>query len=144
MKKSSLLFFVSVMVLIACNQKNGTFKKEASIMYEPKPLALLMIQMHDETALWKEAILKDSFDISFPTDYYGIYTLEATDSALRNEVFTAQADIYLRAVKDLVETSKEKKKQKRYNVTIGACISCHQVFCQGPIDKITKLFITGY
>lgn len=110
-------------------------------MYESKPLALLMLQMHEESADWKEAILKDSFNIEFPADFYGIYTVEATDSTVRNEVFMSQADVYLKAVKELVETSKEKKQVKKFNITIDACIACHQVFCQGPIDKIKKLYI---
>ena len=141
MKKFTVLSILLMLILLACQQDKASSKKEASIMYESKPLALLMLKMHDETAEWKEAILKDSFDIEFPVDYYGIYTLEATDSTVRNEIFISQADVYLKSVKDLVETSKEKKQVKRYNTTIDACIACHQVFCQGPIDKIKKLYI---
>jgi cytochrome c553 len=110
-------------------------------MYESKPLALLMLDMYDESALWKEAILADSFDIEIPVDFYGIYSVEATDRAVRNDVFMAQADAYLKAVKDLVEMSKEKQQVKKFNSTIDACVSCHQVFCQGPIDKIKHLYI---
>lgn len=142
MKKSILFLLLGLSILLACNQNDASNKKEASVMYETKPLASLMLRMHDKSAIWKEAILQDTFEVSFPVDYYGIYTVEATDSTIRNEVFLSQADVYLSAVKDLVETSKEKKQVKKFNVTIDACIACHQVFCQGPIDKIKKLYIT--
>ena len=141
MKKAVLLIILGFFVLIACNQDNASTIREASVLYESKPLALLMLHMYDESAQWKEAILKDSFAVEFPMDFYGIYTVEATDSTIRNEVFIAQADVYLKTVKDLVETSKENKPVKKYNSTIDACIACHQVFCQGPIDKIKYLYI---
>ena len=141
MKKTFVLFTIALFSFLACNQGNSSAKNKGSIMYESKPLALLMLDMYDESALWKEAILADSFDIEIPVDFYGIYSVESTDRAVRNDVFMAQADAYLKAVKDLVEMSKEKQQVKKFNSTIDACVSCHQVFCQGPIDKIKHLYI---
>ena len=51
------------------------------------------------------------------------------------------ATSYLQSVNNLVGTKKNKKQIKRYNASITACVSCHEVFCQGPIDKINKLYI---
>ena len=129
-------------VAVACNsKKQGGTKKNGSVMYEPTPLALLMLDMHATSEEWKEAIQADSLSIEIPTDFYGIYTVEATDSNVRTDLFISLADVYLKTVKDLVETKKQKKQVKKYNITIDACVACHQVFCQGPIDKIEKLYI---
>ncbi|MCD8529048.1 MAG: hypothetical protein LRY27_03610 [Chitinophagales bacterium] len=110
-------------------------------MYKDTELALLMRHMFDEGMEWKEAIEQDSLHVNFPEDYYGIYTVQATDSSVRNAQFMAMGDVYLKAVKDLVETKKQKKQVKKFNTMVDACVNCHQVFCQGPIDKIKKLYI---
>lgn len=140
MKKLSLLICISFILFLACKNESIS-KEETSIMYEPTPLALLMLDMHATSEEWKTKIKADSLDIEIPQDFYGIYTVEATDSNVRTEVFMSQADVYLKSVKDLVETKKQKKQVKKFNATIDACIACHQVFCQGPIDKIKKLYI---
>jgi len=142
MKKLSITFILLLLVIIACkNTSSPNEEKEALKMYQYKPLALLMLDMHDENAMWKEAILADSFDIEYPDKFNGIYTLEATDSTVRTEEFEKLADTYLQSVNDLVNTKKNKKQIKRFNASIDACISCHAVYCQGPIDKISKLYI---
>lgn len=143
MRKLFVLAILAVLVVaFSCNHKEtGQNGKEPSVMYEPTELALLMLQMHDNSAEWKEAIKKDSFDITFPTDFYGIYTAEATDPNVRDERFKAMADVYLASLKDLIDTKKEKKLAKKFNLTIDACIACHSIYCQGPIDKIEQLYI---
>lgn len=140
MKKLIIVSLISLLVVIACKD-NTTKENEESIMYEPTPLALLMLEMYDTHSSWKEDIINDSLNINIPNSFFGIYTVEATDTNVRTEVFMSQADVYLKSVKDLVETKKKKKQIKKYNLSIDACIACHQVFCQGPIDKIEKLYI---
>lgn len=140
MKKLSLAICITFLLALACKDE-GKSQGEESIMYESTPLALLMLDMHATSEDWKEMIKADSFNVEIPQDFYGIYTVEATDSNVRTEVFMSQADVYLKSVKELVETKKQKKQVKKFNTSIDACIACHQVFCQGPIDKIKKLYI---
>ncbi|MEZ4929084.1 MAG: hypothetical protein R2777_03625 [Chitinophagales bacterium] len=107
-------------------------------------LALLMKQMHAQSVpAWKQLIEQDSFNIIFPVDFMGIYTVEPTDSFLRvrDDNFIGFADEYIASVKTLIGTKKQNKQIKRYNATIDACINCHNDYCQGPIDKIEKLYI---
>lgn len=128
------------MLFTACGGE-GESTKEASIMYKDAELALLMRSMYSQNEAWKQAIIDDKFETNFPTDFYGIYTVEATDSTIRTEQFVSLADAYLASVKELIETEKSKKQIKKFNLSVDACIDCHSVFCQGPIDKIKKLYI---
>lgn len=136
----------SLLLIYACNSNNCSADKKPpteSIMYEPSELAILMKQMHAQELMWKQMIEADSFAIDFPTDFMGIYTEEPTDSNLRerDEHFISFADKYIDNVKALIDTKKQKKQIKRFNATIDACIDCHTDYCQGPIDKIKKLYI---
>lgn len=144
MKKLGVFIIVLLITIIACQSNEESSKangKEPSIMYKDSELALLMRHMFDEGMEWKNAIEKDSLQTDFPADYYGIYTVQATDSAVRTPKFMALGDAYLKTVKDLVETKKQKKQVKKFNTMVESCINCHQVFCQGPIDKIQQLYI---
>lgn len=143
MKKISIAFVLILIVFIAC-KNNTTSQKEASQMYEYTPLALLMLDMHDKSKMWKLAIEHDTLNIEYPDNFNGIFTLEATDNSVRNEEFAGYATSYLQSVNNLVDTKKNKKQIKRYNASIDACVACHQVFCQGPIDKINKLYIKEF
>lgn len=143
MKKTLIAISLILVVFFACksDKNNNSKNREASEMYQYTPLALLMLDMYDKSAMWKLAIENNSLDIEYPENLNGIFTLEATDSTVRNDQFAAFATSYLQQVNNLVETKKNKKQIKRYNASIDACVSCHQVFCQGPIDKINKLYI---
>ncbi|MCB0510561.1 MAG: hypothetical protein H6579_01320 [Chitinophagales bacterium] len=139
MRKTLLLLSI-LFLFMACNPAD-TSKKEESIMYEDAELALLMRSMYSQNEAWRQAILEQKFETNFPTDFYGIYTVEATDSNVRTEQFVSLTDAYLASVKDLIESEKSKKQVKKFNLSIDQCIACHNVFCQGPIDKIKKLYI---
>lgn len=141
MKKIGIFIFIILFLAFACNSSSSKNSKEVSVMYEATPLALLMLKMHGDALAWKGAIENDVFESSFPSNYYGIYTVEATDPKVRNEVFEEKADLYLKSVKDLMETGKQKKQVKKFNLMVTACVNCHAVFCQGPIDKIEKLYL---
>lgn len=144
MKKIFIALNIALLVfVVACNNKEQQTKHEESVMYEATPLALLMLKMHGDALGWKGAIENDNFQATFPEDYYGIYTVEATDPAVRNEVFSEKADQYIASVKDLLEVEKNKKQRKKFNLVIAACVDCHSIFCQGPIDKIEKLYIAS-
>ncbi len=139
MKKWSIILVLATVVLWSCQNKQT--KKEPLEVYEYSQLALLMLQMYETNDAWKTAILNDNFEASFPENFKGIHTVTPTDANVRNGEFTVLADAYLQSVEDLLDTKKDKKLVKRFNASVDACIKCHEVFCQGPIDKISKLYI---
>lgn len=141
MKKISAIPCLFIVLFIACNKGNNQARKEASIMYEPKPLANLMLRMHGDALVWKGAIELGEFSAEFPVDYNGIYTLEATDSSVRTDVFEEKASKYLESVKELCAVNSPTHQLKKFNLMIVSCVDCHQIFCQGPIVKIEKLYL---
>lgn len=141
MKKIQVVLSITFFIIVtACNQQVQPKKQEQSIMYEPTPLALLMLKMHGDALSWKGAIENENFQATFPKDYYGIYTVEATDPAVRNEVFIERTDQYLASVEELLGVEKKIEQVEKFNLVISACVDCHAIFCQGPIDKIEKLY----
>ena len=140
MKKIQVILGITFFIIVAaCNQQQPK-KQEQSIMYEPTPLALLMLKMHGDALSWKGAIENENFQATFPEDYYVIYNVEATDPAVRNEVFMKRADQYLASVEELLGVEKKIEQVEKFNLVISACVDCHAIFCQGPIDKIEKLY----
>jgi len=141
MKKLTVISCLFVIVFFACNRGDNQSKKEASIMYESKPLANWMLRMHVDALAWKGAIELEKFSTEFPLDYHGIYTVEATDSNVRTDVFIEKAANYIESVEEMCAANKPKKQVKKFNLMISSCVDCHEIFCQGPIDKIEKLYI---
>ena len=141
MKKISAIPCLFIVLFIACNKGNNQARKEASIIYEPKPLANLMLRMHGDALVWKGAIELGEFSAEFPVDYNGIYTLEATDSSVRTDVFEEKAGRYLQSVEALCLESNTPQHLEKFNLMIVSCVDCHQIFCQGPIVKIEKLYL---
>ena len=140
MKKIQVILGITFFIIVAaCNQQQPK-KQEQSIMYEPTPLALLMLKMHGDALSWKGAIENENFQATFPEDYYVIYNVEATDPAVRNEGFMKRADQYLASVEELLGVEKKIEQVEKFNLVISACVDCHAIFCQGPIDKIEKLY----
>ena len=141
MKKISAIPCLFIILFIACNKGNNQAHKEASIMYEPKPLANLMLRMHGDALAWKGAIELGEFSAKFPVGYYGIFTVEATDSSIRTDIFAEKANRYLQSVEALCLVSEPTQHLEKFNLMIVSCLDCHQIFCQGPIDKIKKLYL---
>ena len=141
MRKISVISCLFIIVFFACNKGNNQASKEASIMYESKPLANLMLKMHGDALTWKGAIELGEFSSKVPLDYHGIYTVEATDSSVRTDVFKEKASKYLESVKELCVVNSPTHQLKKFNLMIVSCVDCHEIFCQGPIDKIEKLYL---
>ena len=56
----------------------------------------------------------------------------------RDDFYITKADYFL---KRQTEIYSSKNKEKSYNTMVDACISCHEVKCGGPIDRIKTLYI---
>lgn len=113
---------------------------EAPEMYQPSELANLMRSMYDDNMELKKQIEQGIIPASFPEDFYKIHTAEATKPENINDTYKALADKYLADMKQVVE-SDEASVKRNFNEMVNTCISCHQIFCQGPIAKIKKLTI---
>ncbi len=121
-------------------EANASSKKEESVMYEPSELASLMRKMYEDNQKLKAQVENGEIPESFPEDFYTIHTAEATDPSEINETFKAFAEVYLSDMEAII-ASDSATVTAAYNKMVSTCISCHQVYCQGPIPKIKKLYI---
>lgn len=144
------IFFTLLAVLLvamACNQNTAeTVEPEAvapakkSNIYQPSELAQLMRDLHAASADWKTEIETGGEITPIPEWAKNIKSAEATDPNDLNDTFFAMATAYLASLNDFENADKESVK-KYFNNTITNCVNCHQVFCQGPIPKIKKLYL---
>ena len=146
-KKIAILVFVIALVLLACNsstsETESTPEREPSVMYEASELAGLMRAMHEQSKSWKSTLLSDNgeeLNFEFPDYYLNMHEAEATNPKEINENYHAKAEVFLENTKYFVQAEQENRIAK-YNLMIASCIDCHNDFCRGPIQKISKLVI---
>ena len=129
---------------VGCNngeeKKSGEKSTTEKEMYQPSELASLMRAMYEDNLKIKQDIEKGIVPESFPEDFYKIHTAEATDPSEINATFKSFADLYLTNMHEITDSDSTTVK-KAFNNMVSTCISCHQIYCQGPIPKIKKLYI---
>lgn len=139
--------FAAFALVYGCSQTNNNEDSTAAapadaapVMYEPSELASLMRNMYNDNMELKQQIEQGIIPASFPEDFYKIHTAEATKPENINETYKALAAKYLSDMENVV-ASDEASVKRNFNEMVNTCISCHQIFCQGPIAKIKKLTI---
>lgn len=115
-------------------------EESSSRVYQPSELAQLMRSMYEDNMKIKEGIIKGQLPESFPEDFLKVHTAEATDPNDKDNTFHALADQYLKDMQAIVDADSAHA-ISTFNNMVNTCISCHQIYCQGPIEKIKKLHI---
>ncbi len=149
----AVLFLLAIAVLFTrCQEsvkeksksgKSGTncsTKKPLNINGDSE-LALLMRDMYNTSVSLRIEVERGRVTSKFPQRFNEMHSALATDPSVRNKKFSILADDYLKGLKVLYTSSQEKLKSN-YNASVQKCISCHENFCPGPIQKITKLKFT--
>ena len=129
---------LAVLGFSACNKKPV---QESPDVYEPSELALLMHAMEAENLRLRDSILAGSEELPFPKAFTHLTEAKPTQEGTINTDFHAHANAYKLAMERL--EFGEGPITTRYNVGIQACVNCHNSFCNGPIPRIKKLFISG-
>ncbi len=101
-------------------------------------LALLMRDMYNTSDNLRIEVERGRVTSKFPQRFNEMHSALATEPSVKNKTFSILADDYLKGLKILYSSSQEKLKSN-YNESVQKCISCHENFCPGPIQKITKL-----
>jgi len=134
-------FFVGTALIFSCSrQQDKPNPKENSVMYEASELALLMRAMHEQSAQWKKNLESDNPQIVFPTGYHNLFSAEATNPSEIDEKFYAFAKEFISETENFTNAPIHLQKEK-FNLMIQSCITCHESYCRGPIQKINKLII---
>lgn len=134
----SLVFFFSCSNNESCaTNSNG---KESKV-YKTTELAQLMRDMYAEQTEWKSMIEKGQIPKDFPEKYKIIHTAEATDPTIKTPTFDAMSDAYLQAIDRVLQAKDSAEAKVAFNEMVTNCVSCHKIYCPGPIKKINKLKI---
>lgn len=143
--KQYLIFAIGLVALVAisCNKQNATTEQncEKPQMYETSELAQLMRDMYADNEKIKEKLLKGEWPDSLPDYFSKLHTAKATDPSDINETYKGLGNSYLQRFEEL-KSAPDSLKIESYNSLINGCVSCHQVYCNGPLPKIKKLLIT--
>lgn len=139
------LVLVFSVLFLSCNQnkseeKNSTCEKpkEEFQMYEASEMATLMEQMYVYNKQLREKIIKKDSLGNLPEYFSKISKATMTKGKERDAFFTEKAGFFMKAQSEIY-TSKNTKES--FNAMVNACISCHEVKCGGPIERIKTLYI---
>jgi hypothetical protein len=143
--KIILFLVVGIAIILSASCQKKTTEDQANcdkpVMYNTSELAELMRNMYADNEEIKERIMKGEWPDSFPSYFAQLHTAKATDPSDINDTYKGLADEYLHRFDELKNTTKENRVTS-YNALVNGCLSCHQVFCSGPVPKIKKLLIT--
>lgn len=132
------------MLSASCQKKSAENQAECEkpVMYNTSELAVLMRNMYADNEQIKDRIMKGEWPDSFPSYFAELHTAKATDPSDINDTYKGLADVYLKRFDELKNAPKENR-VIAYNALVEGCLSCHQVFCSGPVPKIKKLIISN-
>jgi cytochrome c553 len=130
---------VSVLFFISCSKKEEVQKKLPPLeVYKPKEMAILMEQMYVYNSQLKQKILDKKELGKTPSFISKMYTAEFTKPCKKDSFYIAQTKFYIQKQTKIYES---KTPKEDFNSMVNACISCHEVKCVGPIDRIKRLYI---
>ena len=139
------LLVVFSVLFLSCNQNKSEEKKENCEkpkeefqMYEASEMAILMEQMYVHNTQLRDKIIKNDSLGKLPEYFSNISKATMTKGKERDAFFKEKATIFIKAQSEIY-TSKNTKES--FNTMINACISCHEVKCGGPIERIKTLYI---
>jgi len=134
--------FLAVASLGGCgSKKSGSEAKtaaEAPKMYRMSELALAMEEMYRSNAAFRDALKSGMGIDSIPKVFYTIHSAQATTASDKDPMYHAMADVFIERMEAITRVPAAEQ-PAAFNEMIDACVSCHQVKCQGPIDRINKL-----
>jgi hypothetical protein len=146
MKKQYIfLVFCAAIVFIACNSNQTDSNSQdvvitEGVANEDSEMTLLMREMYDNFSIVKDSIVAgQNIDRSLFNEVHRIHRAAPTDVTIMGPTFEGLATIFIDRVDSLLLA--EDNKQMYFNITIQACVGCHQEFCPGPLDKINRLVI---
>lgn len=132
-------------LFLSCNSNKSEEKKENCEkpkeelqMYEASEMATLMEQMYVHNVQLRDKIIKNDSLGKLPEYFSNISKAVMTKGKDRDAFFDEKAAIFIKSQSEIY-TSKNTKES--FNTMVNACISCHEVKCGGPIERIKTLYI---
>jgi hypothetical protein len=101
-------------------------------------LALLMREMFADGLRIKGQLERDEPPTGL-RKFTSIHSAIPTDSTVKTAEYTAFANAYLEAARQL--EAQDSLSVFRFNTMVDQCMNCHTAFCPGPKKRIKKLYI---
>lgn len=127
-------FFLPTLLLFSCNQKEAN---KEFITHEVSEMASLMKQMAHINEQLKQRIKAGEDLGEFPANFEQILTASMTKNQEMDAFFKQHAELFLETQKAIY--ANPDNAAVYYNLSIDACIKCHEEKCPGPISRIQKL-----
>ncbi len=147
MKK--ILICLAMGMVFSCQQKEAAKPvvstdtvakpKKKFEMYEMSEMAALMERMYAENLALKQRIANGEKIGEFPSHFLKIHEAVMTDKQENDAFFKEQAARFIKSQELIYQDPANAK--KHFNEGVNACISCHEVKCTGPIERIKNLYI---
>lgn len=128
-----------ILILFSCTQQKESQEEKVFEIHEVSEMASLMKQMAHINEQLKERINNGEDLGEFPSNFENILTASMTKNQEMDEFFKQHAELFLETQKAIYNNPENAKEY--YNISIDACIKCHEEKCPGPISRINKLKI---
>ena len=102
-------------------------------------MALMMRMMADNADSMKAQLLRGEHLDASHYPFMRFYAVEPTDTTVLTMQFYENARLFQQAYTDMLKTTSNQK--QLYNVVIGKCVNCHEMYCNGPLKRIRKMFV---
>lgn len=141
--KNIITICVFLMVIACAKEKKAVEKKQEKNfeMYELSEMSMVMEQMYVDNQRLKDRIIAGDSLGAYPEFFDKIHTAKTTEPGQFDDYFKEQVVLFLETQKAIYNQKDQASQKKAFNKMVDACIQCHNVKCQGPIDRIQKLYI---
>lgn len=145
MKRLSTLAII-VIVIWSCQEAGSQSSQDPEVMSEIKmaefsELAKLMRDIHKDAKQWRSKIVNGEMVTDSVSVYDALVQSTPTKSEVKGPVFEGMAANYQTQLDAFLAAKDIDLAKSAYNNLVGACISCHQSYCPGPVKTIKKLYV---
>jgi cytochrome c556 len=145
MKRLSTLAVI-IALIWSCSETTTTSTEEPLAqaqlkMAEWSELAKLMRQIHKDAKQWRSKIVNGELVTDSVAIYDALVESTPTKSEVKGPVFEGMAANYQTQLDAFLAAEDIDLAKSAYNNLVGACISCHQSYCPGPVKTIKKLYV---
>jgi hypothetical protein len=148
MKKYFFAVAVIALFAFACSTDDPAQENADSLAAcKPKPLnpngdselAILMREMADWMDSCKVAVAANRNPPGVPESFKALMTAKRTDPNIDESTYQSMAHLFETKASNF-DTYFDGDPYT-FNEVVDACVSCHKVFCQGPLVRINKMYI---
>lgn len=110
-------------------------------MAEWSELAKLMRTIHKDAKEWRKQLVAGQMVNDSIAIYEALISSEPTKEEVTGPVYEGMAANYQAQLDAFLAAQNVDLAKSAYNNLVGACVTCHQTYCPGPVKTIEKLYV---